>query len=222
MRLRVDDIALRLVSLLLALSLWFAVAAEKSAEAPVQAPIELRNVPDKLEVVGDLPRSIEVWVRGAPGLVQRVGRGEVYAQLDLQGAQAGVRTAHLTAKDIHVPYAVTVVAVRPSVFSFTLEPTLQRSVPVKARLEGQPAHGFRVAGSSAVPEQIVVAGPSSRVARLDGIETQPVSVEQARITVTRDVAVELPDPLVRLVDSAGVRVTAKVEASRAADDRKAP
>jgi YbbR domain-containing protein len=211
MRVRVDDIALRVVSVLLALSLWFAVASEKSAEAPVTAPIEYRNVPDKLEVIGEVPRSVEVWVRGAPGLVERVRSGEVYVQVDLQGAAAGARTVHLLTRDIHVPYAVTAVAVRPASFSLTLDSSVQRTVPVKARMQGEPAKGFRVVALRSEPAQVVVAGPQSRLAKLDSVDTQPVAVDQVQMTFTRDVGVELGDPLLRLVDGSKVRVTAQVE-----------
>jgi YbbR domain-containing protein len=211
MRVRVDDLALRLVSVLLALSLWFAVAAEKSAEAPFPAPIEFRNVPDKLEIVGELPRTVEVWLRGSPGIVQRVGAGDVYVQVDLQGSGRGPRTVYLGAKDIRVPYGVSVVAIRPASFSFTLETSLQRQLPVKARVEGQPASGFRVASVKSLPDHVVVAGPESRLAALDGVEVPPISVEQAQMTFAREVGVELPDPLVRLVDSPRVRVTVRME-----------
>jgi YbbR domain-containing protein len=211
MRLKVDDIALRVVSVLLALALWFAVASEKSAEAPVTAPVEYRNVADKLEIIGDVPRAVEVWVRGAPGLVQRLRAGEVYVQVDLQGASAGPRTVHLLVRDIHVPYAVTAVAVRPASFSLTLDSSVQRTLPVKARVEGEPAKGFRLAAVRSEPAQLVVAGPQSRLAKLEAVDTQPVSLDQVQMTFTREVGVELADPLLRLVDSPRVRVTAQVE-----------
>lgn len=210
MRLRVDDIALRLASLALALSLWFAVAAEKNAEAPVDAPIEFRNVPEKLEVVGAVPRSLEIWLRGSPGLVQRLKPGDVYVRVDLRGVGAGPRTAYIAASDVRLPYAMQIAAIRPASFSFVLEPSLQRTLPVKARLEGRPADGFRIAGVRCNPETIVVTGPKSRVAALESIATQPVGIEQAEITLVREVGLDLPDPLVRVVDPSPIRVTAQV------------
>jgi len=210
MRLRVDDIALRLVSGALALSLWFAVAAEKNAQAPVDAPIEFRNVPERLEVVGSVPRTLEVWLRGGPGLVQRLKPGEVYIQVDLRGVPPGPRTAYIAATDVRVPYALQVAAIRPASFSFVLEPSLQRTLPVKARLEGRPANGFRVTAVKCEPEAVIVTGPKSRVAALESIVTQPVPVDQAQITLVREVGLELPDPLVRVVDPKPVRVTAQI------------
>ena len=210
MRIRVDDIALRLASLGLAVSLWFAVASEKNAQAPVDAPIEFRNVPERLEVVGEVPRTLEVWLRGAPGLVKRLQPGEVYVQVDLRGVGSGPRTAYVAAADVRVPYALQVAAIRPASFSFVLEPSLQRTLPVKARLEGRPADGFRVIGVRCEPETVVVTGPKSRVAALEAIVTQPVAIEEAQITLVREVGLDLPDPLVRVVEPRPVRVAAQI------------
>jgi YbbR domain-containing protein len=212
MRLKVDTIALRLASVALALSLWFSVAAHRNAEAPIDAPLEFRNVPDKLELVGEIPRRVEVWLRGSPGLVQRVEPGDVYVQVDLKQATPGPRTIEIATTDVHVPYAVTVAAVRPATFSFLLEPSLQRKLPVKARLSGRPANGFRVSGVKCEPEEFVVVGPKSRLADLDQLETQPVEIDQAQITLVREVRVDLPDPLLRLVSPRAVRVVTTIAA----------
>jgi len=214
MRLRMDNIALRLISLGLALALWFAVAAEKSAEAPIEAPVEFQNVPEKLQVVGDVPHRVEVWVRGSPGLVQRLRPGDVYARVDLADARPGPQTVFIGAKDLKVPYAVSVVSISPSSFSFALEPTLQKRLTVKARLEGHPANGFRVGAVKCEPEVVVVTGPESRLKPLDGLSTLPVMVEQAQMTLVREVGLDMPDALVRMVDPRLIRVTADVEPSR--------
>lgn len=210
MRLKVDDIAIRVVSVALALSLWFVVAAEKNAQAPVAAPIEFRNVPDKLEVVGDIPRSVEVWLKGSPGLLQRVRAGEVYIQIDLRGVGPGPRTAYVAPADVRVPHSVSVAAIRPASFSFVLEPSLQRTLPVKAQIAGRPAVGFRVAGVRCEPATIAVAGPKSRLASVEAVLTQPVTVAEAEIDLVRHVGLELPDPLVRIVDPRPIRVTAQI------------
>ena len=213
MRLKVDDIALRLTSLVLALLLWFAVGAEKSAQTRIEAPIEFRNLTRNLEVVGDLPGSLEVWVQGSPGLLEEIAPGQVYVQVDLKGVGPGARTAYVAANDVRVPHALKVTAIRPASFSFVLEPSLQRTLPVKARLEGRPASGFRVAGVRCEPETVLVAGPQSRLAALDGVATQPVLVEGAEISLVRQVGLELPDALVRVVDPRPIRVTAQIAAA---------
>ena len=210
MRLRVDEIALRLTSVGLGLALWFGVAARRNAEAPIEAPVEFRNVPPQLELVGEIPRRVEVWLRGSPGLVQRLKPGDVYVEVDLAGAVPGARTVELATTQVRVPYAVTVTSVRPGTFSFLLEPSLQRRLPVKARLEGRPASGFRVVGVRCEPDEVLVAGPKSRLADLDGIATEPVGVEQAEITFMREVALVLPDPLLRVIGPRPVRVTAQI------------
>src|SRR5258708_1334514 len=116
MRINAHDVLLRLLSVLLALLLWFVVAGQKNAEISVAAPIEFRNVPAGLELVGPVPRTVEIWLRGSPGMIQRLRPSEVYVPLDLAGAAPGARVVHLASDEIRIPYGVRIAAIRPASF----------------------------------------------------------------------------------------------------------
>jgi YbbR domain-containing protein len=207
-----NDLALRVASVVLALVLWVAVAGPKSAEIAVVAPVEFRNVPDGLELVGDFPRTIEVWLRGSPGIVHRLRPGEVYAAVDLEGAVPGPRTVHLSGREVRAPYGARIETLRPSFLSLALERTERKTVPVKPRLAGEPAPGHAVVGIVASPAEVAVSGPQSLLATLDALSTAPVAVAQAKMKLVREVSLDpAPAPL-RLVDApASVRVTVSVE-----------
>jgi YbbR domain-containing protein len=215
MRVRADEIGLRVLSLLLALLLWFGVASDRGAQVSLAAPLEILNLPQDLEVVGGAPRTVDVWVRGRAGLAQKLEPGEVFVALDLSGAVAGQRVVHVPADSVRVPYGVRTVAVVPASFPITLERTLQKLVPIKPSLAGRPAPGYQVAGLTADPVQVQVSGPESRVGPLTGLPTEPVSVEQAKMTLFREVGLPLTDPHVRVVDPRRIRVTVRVVAADA-------
>jgi YbbR domain-containing protein len=211
MRINAHDLLLRLLSVALALLLWFAVAGQKNAEIAVAAPIEFRNMPAGLELVGTVPRAVEIWLRGSPGLIQRLRPGEVYVPLDLTGAQAGSRVVHLASGEIRVPYGVRIAAIRPASFVLDMERSVRRTVAVKPVLVGQPAPGHHVVAVMSQPAEVTIAGPESRLATLDGIGTEPVSVDRAQMTLVRDVSLLPPDVPLWLVDPQPVRVTVRVE-----------
>ena len=48
------------------------------------------------ELTGDLLDSVEVRLRASPGIIHRLGSGDVSAQIDLAGATEGERIVHLT------------------------------------------------------------------------------------------------------------------------------
>jgi YbbR domain-containing protein len=204
-----DNLALKLVSLALAVLLWF-VIGEKTSERGLSVPVELQNVPRELELLGEPTNVVDVRVRAAPSVIQRLTPGDVSAQIDLSGVREGEHIVHLTADDIRVPFGVRVVKITPSIITMDFERTLQKTVPIRPRLLGRPGTGFEVAEVAAEPAEVRVSGPKSRVQEMESAYTEPVSVESARVTVTETVNIGLDDPVLRIQGSPRVRVTARV------------
>lgn len=205
-----SNLPLRLASLALASLLWFAIAAEKTSEMGVTIPIELQNLPPRLELTGDAVNAVEVRLRASPGVIQRLRPGEITAQVDLSGVGEGERIVHLTEQAIRVPFGVQVVKINPSILTLHFERTQEKQVPVRPRLIGRPAAGFEVAEILSEPAEVRVIGPRGRVVETESAFTEPVSVEGARVDVVEQVSIGLDDPVLRLQAGSRVRVTARI------------
>jgi YbbR domain-containing protein len=205
-----SNLGLKSASLALAALLWFAIAGEKTSEMGISVPVELQNVPKDLELTGDMVNAIEVRLRASPGIIQRLGPGEVSARLDLKGASEGERIIHLTNEAIRVPFGIQVVQISPSMITLNFERTLQKLVPVRPRLTGRPAKGYEVAEITSEPAEVRIAGPKSRVQEVESAFTEPISVEGTQASVTDSVSLGIDDPMLRLLDGSRVSVTAKI------------
>jgi YbbR domain-containing protein len=220
MSLFLENVPLKVVSLGLAALLWFVIAGEKTSEMGISAPLELQNFPKDLEVTGEPVDAVEVRLRASPGIIQRIGPGDVSAQVDLAGLQEGEHIIHLTDKSVRMPFGVKVVKITPSLLTLNLERTLQKVVPVRPRLLGRPAPGFEVGEIRAEPSEVRIAGPRSRVQAMESAFTEPLSVEGAQSNVSDVVNMGLDDPLLRVLGSPRVRATVRiqeVEGERALD-----
>ncbi len=211
MKPRVGNAGLKAISLGLALLLWVVIAGEKTSEMGLSVPVELQNFPKDLELTGEPVNAVEVRLRASPGVIQQLGPGDVSAQIDLVGAHEGERIVHLTERSIRVPFGVQVVKITPSSLSLNFERTLQKAVPIRPRLIGRPAEGFEVAGVSAQPNEVRIAGPKSRVLEVESAYTEPVSVDGARQTEVDTVNIGLDDGALRIQGSPRVEVTALVQ-----------
>jgi YbbR domain-containing protein len=209
MRGLLDNLALKLASLALAMLLWF-VIGEKTSERGLSVPVELKNVPRELELVGEPTNLVDVRVRAAPSVIQRLTPGDVSAQIDLNGVREGEHIVHLTSDDIRVPFGVRVVKITPSIITMGFERTLVKTVPIRPRVLGRPAAGFEVAEVTAEPGEVRVAGPKSRVQEMESAYTEPVGLDGANTTVVDTVNLGLDDPVLRIQGSPRVRVTARV------------
>jgi len=205
-----SNLGLKAASLALAALLWFAIAAKKTSEMGVSVPLELQNLPKELELTGDMVNAIEVRLRASPGVIQRLGPGEVSARLDLASAVEGERIIHLTNDAIRVPFGIQVVKINPSMLTLNFERTQQKVVPVRPRLVGRPAKGYEVAEIASEPAEIRIAGPKGRVQEVESAFTEPISVEGAQASVTDSVSLGIDDPMLRILDRSRVEVTARI------------
>jgi YbbR domain-containing protein len=209
-----DNLPLRIASLALAVLLWFVIAGEKTSEMGLSVPVELQNFPQSLELTGEPVNAVEVRLRATPGVIQRLGPGDISAQLDLAGMGEGERIVHLAENNIRVPFGVKVVKISPTIITLNLERTLQKVVPIRPRLLGRPATGHEVSEVLSEPPQVKISGPKSRVQEVESAFTEPVSVESAEADVVDDVNLGLEDPLLRIQGTPRVRVTARVRELR--------
>jgi YbbR domain-containing protein len=201
---------LKLMAVLLATALWFTVAGEQQVERAMRVPLEFRNKPAHLEIVGDPPVAVDIRVLGSSATLSRMQPGELVAVLDLSTARAGSRLFHMRPDAVRVPYGVEVQQLTPSTVALELESSLKRVLPVAPAVEGEPAPGF-VSGSVATdPATVEVIGPQSHVRGLSSATTEPVSIAGARAEVRDNVTIGVSDAAVRLVDPQNATVTVQI------------
>jgi YbbR domain-containing protein len=210
MRFLVDHLPLKLISLGLAVLLWYVIAGEKTSEMGLAVPVELQNFPQDLELTGEPVNAVEVRLRASPGIIQRLTPGDVSARIDVKGAVEGERIVHLTADSIRVPFGVRVVKISPAIITLNFERTQQKVVPIRPRILGRPVAGYEVAEVTAQPAEVQVLGPKSRVNDVESAYTEPISVDGARSDVVERVAIGIEDPLLRIQGTPRVEVTARV------------
>jgi len=204
------NFGLKLLALLLATVLWLTVAGEHIVERTLRVPLELRNAPAELEIVGDPPMTVDVRVRGSSAILSRMEPGEVVALLDLEGARPGSRLFHLRPDEVKAPYGVEIAQITPATVGLELEKSGRRSVPVVPAIEGDPAPGFVLGRATATPATVEVIGPERRLRDLANATTEPVSVAGHRATVSDVVTIGVADAALRLAETQNATVTVEV------------
>src|SRR6476646_3051790 len=132
-------LGLKVLALALAILLWLTVAGEHVVERSLRVPLEFRNIPDALEIVGNAPDTVDVRVRGSSALLSRMQPGEIVAVLDLAGARPGSRLLPIRTDEVRAPFGVEVAQVVPSTLALELEKSARRRVPILAATDGEPA-----------------------------------------------------------------------------------
>ncbi len=201
---------LKVLAVLLASLLWLTVAGEHVVERTLKVPLELRNVPPQLEIVGDPPMTVDVRVRGPSAMLGRMDPGDLVALLDLQGARPGSRLFHLRTDEVRGPYGVEIAQITPSTVPLELEKSGRRSVPVIPAIDGEPAPGFVTGRSTVTPSTVEVEGPESRLRALTSATTEPVSVNGQRASVSDVVTIGVSDSSLRLAEAQSATVAVEI------------
>lgn len=203
-------LGLKVLALALATLLWLNVAGEHIVERSLRVPLEFRNIPPQLEIVGDPPGTIDVRLRGSSGVLSRIEPGEVVAVLDLAGARPGSRLFPFHNDGVRAPYGVEVAQVTPGTLALDLERSATRTVPIVPAIDGEAAPGFVVGRVSSEPATVQIVGPESRISQLAEATTEPVSIAGARDRVRDIVTVGVADSAVRLTQAQSATVMVEI------------
>ena len=184
------------------------VDAVISRTVPVRAVIG--PVPSGLEVGDPVVEDVEVTVRGAASLVNRVAEAQARIAVDASGIDVN-RLVDLLPVDasgeLLTPVDVDPVATQVHLPIFNDRQT--KTLPIHPVVVGSPAAGFEVAGVSVEPLLVAVEGDVDDLLDLPIADTVTVSVSGATSDVTATPALDLPDG-VQAIGSPTITVTVTI------------
>jgi YbbR domain-containing protein len=183
-----NNLGLKLTAIFLALASWVYVHNQEDITLALQVPVDLTGIPDTLEMVGDHPPDIDVRLRGPELSLGNMSPQRVTLKVNLAALplRPGINEIPLDATMVGVPSGITVDRLSPSTLELTLEARTNKEVPVLVNLQGEPADGYEVVGTSVVPAHVVVEGPESAINKLESMSTAPIAIANARDTLRPD------------------------------------
>jgi len=204
-------LGLKVLSVAIAVLLWLAVAGEQVVERSLLAPLELQGKPERLELIGLPPATVDVRVRGPSSILGRLAATDVVAVIDLSTAKPGHKYFPLSPDQIRVaPFGVEVTQVSPATLALDLENSETRVVPVVPTVEGRPAEGFLVDQVTVEPAAVQVAGPETAVRALRHVQTEPISIAGLSRSLKESASIGLQAPGLQLKSARSAVVTVAI------------
>src|SRR6266478_3446188 len=108
------NVGWKLLSLAIAIALWIAVAREPELATALSVPVELKNIPDDLDIGSNVPDRVHLEVRGPSGRLSRDNLSDLAVVLDLSGAHVGERTYTVHPSNTNLPAGVEFYRAVPS------------------------------------------------------------------------------------------------------------
>jgi len=196
-----DNWSIKLISLVLAVILWFNVTSKGKMEIALTVPLELQNIPAGMAVVGDVPGFLDVRVQAQERVLRDITmEKQVTGRLDLSRSRVGENTVRISPDDINRPSAVMVTHISPYEIKVRLEQLVRKTVKLKPVLHGSPASGHRVVRVEARPAKIAVEGPAGVVQPLAVLQTVPIDIGDASSSFTLEPKIDYEGRPVKLLD----------------------
>ncbi len=188
-----ENLTLKLVALILAIIIWFFVVGEKRSEVRLTVPLELRNLPERLEITQQSVTQVEVAVRGFSSVVKQLTPADIDVHIDLSNVREGTTSFALSPDDILVPVGTTVIQVSPSEVNISLDTTNIKTVPVKPITRGIPTEGYILGEVTAEPKVVTITGVQQVLKAITKVETEAVVVDNVAQDLVKKVKIKPPN-----------------------------
>ena len=201
------NLSLKLISLFIAVFLWFTVTSKEYRYGDFNIPLELYGVPDNLVVTSTSFDKQEinnatVRVRASEALIRSLGERSMFLQVDITGMGVGTHPVQLKeAMVMGRPPGAEITEIFPRVIEIEIEQLLIRpDVVVNAEILGKPAENYDITSIRSDPPIVRISGPKSVVENIDKIRTQQVNIDGMRsATLDRQVRLLPPNPVVTIM-----------------------
>jgi hypothetical protein len=205
-----DNLGLKLLSVVLAIFLWAVVVGEQKVEVTMIVPLEIKGLPRDLAMVNEPTDSLEIRVRGPKTLVSTLSPSEIVLGGLPRNFVEGENLIPIRPEIVHVPRGIEVVDITPHRVRVVLEAIVEREVEVSPRVEGTPPKGFIVKQVTSSPPRIRMTGPKSDLRRLTRIYTVPINLDGHSASFTTRVMLEPVGRQVRAMDDTPIIVAVEI------------
>jgi YbbR domain-containing protein len=182
-----DNLGLKIMSLLIAIAIWLFVIVEKQPEVGFIVPLNFSDIPQSMALIKRGPQDIEIRVKGPESLISNLTSRQFEVNIDLSHTQVGETTFFLSPDNINAPRGIRVVRLLPSQVKATLEPIVERVIPIEPVVLGVAAEGYELGGVKVFPETVKVRGAKSKVEELTVARTSSLNISGLDKSLTQEV-----------------------------------
>ncbi len=168
----VKDGKLKLLSLVLATVLWFAISYLGESKMGFSVRVTPVNVGKDLVITRIDAKDVLVTVSGPVSVLKNIKAEEVSLKIDLAGVQDGRHTYNLGKGNVQVPPGVHVESIKPDYLGLDVDKAVEKRLKVVVKMDPRWASAYRVV--SAYPTYVTIEGSRESLENRAAIDTLPV------------------------------------------------
>jgi len=194
----VGNMGFKLLSIAIAVSLWFFITYRGQSETTVDSQLEFKNMPQGLEILKQNSKKVTVNIRGHESVLGSLKPADVRVMVDLANGKKGEASYYFDTTDVKIPANVKILRIDPTYVRVTLDESLSRDIEIKPYVVGQPAKGYEIYKITVNPPVVVVEGPKTEMARLSILRTEPLDITGLDSDISQNIRVDANGRNVRI------------------------
>lgn len=193
---RREKVTVFIVSIIIALVMWFVVSLGKDLSMTVEFHLTVGEMPENMALASDLPAVVSASVSGEGWRLLSLNNNPQTIAIDVN--QNEILLADMIREKI-TSAGVNVLSVQPPILRTVLEERIEKKVPIfidhSLTFRGQ----YGLVGSlRTVPDSIIVSGAKSIVDHIDTWVTEKITLNNINAPIEEVVALRPPSSIVRL------------------------
>ncbi|MCL0040259.1 CdaR family protein [Thermodesulfovibrionales bacterium] len=120
-----SNVALKIFSIVLAISLWLFVTYGGKSEMVIDAPIGFENIPDRLELLKQNIEEATLTIKGHERLLENLRPTDIRIAIDLTDAKKGEAIYYIDEGAVVAPRAIKILRIQPYYVKVILNEAVQ-------------------------------------------------------------------------------------------------
>ena len=169
------------------------VVEKKISEINLVVSIDWGELPDDFSLIGDVAQYITVKVKGEDSILEKLAGNDIIYKPDVSGISSGSAFFEIDPSKFQLPVEVEIVNMSPSVLSFKLEKIMEKEIPVKLSLIGDPSDDFILSESYVNPGKIFLKGPEHVLKNIDFVSTNDIALIDIKESFVKEIPLNLDE-----------------------------
>lgn len=187
---------LKIVSLFIAVTLWYFVVWGKAVEKTLEIPITYKmNNSNYLVEIN--PSTAVIKVEAIRRTLRTVQEREIKVEVDLKKYSPGVYQIRFPVEKVNLPTGIKIKEISPPFITVVIKKISTKKVPVEINLENS-EENLKHLVLKVEPRYVIVRAPSDVLETLDRIYTEPLSLFRLKVSRITEASVIYPSEVISI------------------------
>ncbi len=181
------NLGLKLLALFLAIIIWVGVVGERKSQGNIiiTTPIELKNLPDNMELVKISSTMVNVRLSGPLSIIKTLTPLDISLIIDIKKNIPEIDTIKyektlnikLKKQMFKIVKGVKIKDILPPTIQITIEKKMKKTLKVILKGKISPKKGYKITNISINPEIVFIEGPALLLKNRKNIETEDINLK---------------------------------------------